>query len=78
MDKSRFSKTRDFSTRCLLLVVSLWFSFAMTAHAERVRGTFQYADRGGPTPIRFATVEIYRHRPGQIGWSMDLIDDDQQ
>ena len=56
MDKSRFSETREFSTRCLLLWIALSFETAMTAHAERVRGQFRYADAGGnTTPIRFAT-----------------------
>lgn len=43
------------------------------ARAERITGTFDYQDFGTTTPIANATVEIYRHRPGQIGWSMDMI-----
>jgi hypothetical protein len=40
-----------------------------TARAETISGTFTFSDSDGTSsPIRFATVEIWRFRPGPFGW----------
>ena len=54
------------------LTVAGWLA-ATPASAETIKGTFTFNDFGGTaTPIANAKVEVYRLRPGQIGWSMDF------
>lgn len=59
------------TNRFKLLATLFGCMVATTAAAETVQGRFTYLDGSTSKPIPNAIVEIYRHRNGQIGWSMD-------